>query len=127
MFARLVLISGVAPVVAPIIGGQVLRFTSWRGLFVVFAVISAVILVVANLVLVETLPDHLRHEPGMRTKLRVFRRLIGDRTFLPYALVGSLGFAARFSYIAGARWVASSPCWPSSWMRDWRPCWSGSG
>ncbi len=105
MFARLVLISGVAPVVAPIIGGQVLRFTSWRGLFVVFAVISAMILVVANLVLVETLPEHLRHEPGIRIKLRVFRRLFGDRTFLPYALVGSLGFAAMFSYIAGAPFV----------------------
>ena len=105
MFARLVLISGVAPVVAPIIGGQVLRFTSWRGLFVVFAVISALILAVANLVLIETLPEHLRHEPGIRTKLRVFRRLVWDRTFLPYALVGSLGFAAMFSYIAGAPFV----------------------
>jgi DHA1 family bicyclomycin/chloramphenicol resistance-like MFS transporter len=64
-----------------------------------------VILAVANLVLVETLPEHLRHEPGMRAKLRVFRRLLGDRTFLPYALVGSLGFAAMFSYIAGAPFV----------------------
>jgi DHA1 family bicyclomycin/chloramphenicol resistance-like MFS transporter len=105
VFARLVLISGVAPVVAPIIGGQVLRFTSWRGLFVVFALISAVILAVANIVLVETLPAHLRHEPGIRTKIHVFRRLIVDRTFLPYALVGSLGFAAMFSYIAGAPFV----------------------
>jgi DHA1 family bicyclomycin/chloramphenicol resistance-like MFS transporter len=105
VFARLVLISGVAPVIAPIIGGQVLRFTSWRGLFVVFAVISAVILAVANIVLIETLPGHLRHEPGIRTKLRVFRRLLFDRTFLPYALVGSLGFAAMFSYIAGAPFV----------------------
>jgi MFS transporter, DHA1 family, multidrug resistance protein len=105
VFARLVLISGVAPVVAPIIGGQVLRFTSWRGLFVVFALFSAVLLAVANVVLVETLPEHLRHEPGMRTKVRVFRRLLGDRTFLPYALVGSLGFAAMFSYIAGAPFV----------------------
>jgi MFS transporter, DHA1 family, multidrug resistance protein len=105
VFARLVLISGVAPVIAPIIGGQVLRFTSWRGLFVIFAVISAVILAVANMVLVETLPGHLRHEPGIRTKLRVFRGLLIDRTFLPYALVGSLGFAAMFSYIAGAPFV----------------------
>ncbi len=56
MFARLVLISGVAPVVAPIIGGQVLRFTSWRGLFVVFAVISATILVVANLDRIDDAP-----------------------------------------------------------------------
>jgi DHA1 family bicyclomycin/chloramphenicol resistance-like MFS transporter len=68
-------------------------------------VISAVILAVANLVLVETLPEHLRHEPGIGTKLRVFRRLLRDRSFLPYALVGSLGFAAMFSYIAGAPFV----------------------
>ena len=105
IFARLVLISGVAPVVAPILGGQVLRFTSWRGIFVVFAVISAVILAVANLRLVETLPLHLRHEPGLATKLRTFRRLLVDRSFIPYALAGSLGFAAMFSYIAGAPFV----------------------
>jgi MFS transporter, DHA1 family, multidrug resistance protein len=105
MFARLVLVSGVAPVVAPIIGGQVLRFTSWRGLFVVFALVSAAILLVAHVVLVETLPEHLRHEPSIRTRLSTFRRLLADRTFIPYALAGSLGFAAMFSYIAGAPFV----------------------
>ena len=60
---------------------------------------------VADVFLVETLPVHLRHEPGIRTKLRVFRALVGDASFLPYALVGSLGFAAMFSYIAGAPFV----------------------
>jgi MFS transporter, DHA1 family, multidrug resistance protein len=105
MYARLILVSGVAPVVAPIIGGQVLRFTSWRGIFVVFAAISAAVLVAAQLWLRETLPDHLRHEPGLATKLHTFRRLLGDRSFVPYALVGSLAFAAMFVYIAGAPFV----------------------
>lgn len=105
IFARLVIVSGVAPVIAPILGGQVLRFTSWRGLFVLFAVVSAMILAAAYVFLFETLPVHLRHEPGLRTKLRVFRALIVDTSFLPYALVGSLGFAAMFSYIAGAPFV----------------------
>ena len=105
VFARLVIVSGVAPVIAPILGGQVLRFTSWRGLFVLFAVVSAVILAAAYAFLFETLPLHLRHEPGIRTKLRVFRALVVDTSFLPYALVGSLGFAAMFSYIAGAPFV----------------------
>ncbi|MGA9373054.1 MAG: multidrug effflux MFS transporter [Solirubrobacterales bacterium] len=105
IFARLVIVSGVAPVVAPILGGQVLRFTSWRGLFVLFAVVSALILAAAYAFLFETLPVHLRHEPGIRTKLRVFRALIFDTSFLPYAFVGSLGFAAMFSYIAGAPFV----------------------
>jgi MFS transporter, DHA1 family, multidrug resistance protein len=105
VFARLVIVSGVAPVVAPIIGGQVLRFTSWRGLFVLFAVVSGLILLAAYFFLDETLPAGLRHEPGIKTKLRVFRRLLSDATFLPFALVGSLGFAAMFSYIAGAPFV----------------------
>jgi DHA1 family bicyclomycin/chloramphenicol resistance-like MFS transporter len=105
MFARLVMISGVAPVVAPILGGQLLRFTSWRGIFVAFAVISAAILVIATLHLVETLPVHLRHEPGLTTKLRVFRRQLTDRSFLPYALAASLAFAAMFAYISGAPFV----------------------
>jgi MFS transporter, DHA1 family, multidrug resistance protein len=105
IFARLVIVSGVAPVIAPILGGQVLRFTSWRGLFVLFAVVSALILAAAYVFLFETLPLHLRHEPGIRTKLRVFRALLVDASFLPYALVGSLGFAAMFSYIAGAPFV----------------------
>ena len=109
MFARLVLISGVAPVVAPIIGGQVLRFTSWRGLFVVFAVISAMILVVANLVLVETLPEHLRHEPGVR---------IDSASFAACSVTGP-SFPIRWSgALASPRCSATSPgprsCWRTS-------------
>ena len=105
IFAILIMVSGVAPVLAPILGGQILRFTSWRGIFVVLAAISAVILLLAVVRLAETLPAHLRHEPGIAAKLQTFRRLLADRTFLPYAVVGALAFGAMFAYISGSPFV----------------------
>lgn len=105
IFARLVLISGVAPVLAPLAGALVLLATSWRGIFVVLAAIAAALLAVALARLPETLEEHLRHEPGVRAKLRVYRELIGDRRFLPYAASGSLAFAAMFAYISGSPFV----------------------
>jgi MFS transporter, DHA1 family, multidrug resistance protein len=105
IFALLILISGVAPVLAPVLGGQVLLLTSWRGIFVVLVVFSASMLAVSALRLRETLPAHLRHEPGVAAKIQVFRSLLGDRSFLPYAASGSLAFAAMFAYISGSPFV----------------------
>jgi len=56
LFSRLMLVLGVAPVLAPTIGGEVLRFTSWRGVFVVLAVLGVMLVVVAALAVPETLP-----------------------------------------------------------------------
>ena len=105
IFALLILISGVAPVLAPVLGGQVLLLTSWRGIFIVLVVFSAIMLAVAALRLRETLPAHLRHEPGLAAKIKVFRDLLADRSFLPYASSGSLAFAAMFAYISGSPFV----------------------
>jgi DHA1 family bicyclomycin/chloramphenicol resistance-like MFS transporter len=105
IFALLVLVSGVAPVLAPLLGAQVLLLTSWRGIFVVLATFSALLLVASLLRLPETLAHHLRQEPGLAAKIKVFRNLLGDRTFLPYAVSGSLAFAAMFAYIAGSPFV----------------------
>jgi MFS transporter, DHA1 family, multidrug resistance protein len=105
IFALLVLVSGVAPVLAPAIGGQVLLLTSWRGIFVTLAVLGVVLLVAATLRLPETLPTNLRHEPGLAAKLRVFGALLTDRRFVPFAVSGGLSFAAMFAYISGSPFV----------------------
>jgi MFS transporter, DHA1 family, multidrug resistance protein len=105
MFAALMIVTGVAPVFAPLIGGQVLRVTSWRGIFVVLAVIGVPLLLVTALRLHETLPREERHGGGLRDTLRTFRRLLGDRQFAPYAVSFSLSFAAMFAYIAGSSFV----------------------
>ena len=53
-FALTILISGLAPILAPVIGGQLLRFTSWRGAFVVLAAIGVILLVAAAFGLSES-------------------------------------------------------------------------
>jgi DHA1 family bicyclomycin/chloramphenicol resistance-like MFS transporter len=105
MFAVLMGISGVVPVCAPLIGGQVLLITSWRGVFVVLAVIGVPLLIATAIALPETLPVSGRHGGGLRAVIGTFGRLVRDRRFSPYAVSVSLSFAAMFAYIAGSSFV----------------------
>jgi MFS transporter, DHA1 family, multidrug resistance protein len=105
MFSLLMAITGVAPICAPLIGGQALVFTDWRGVFVILACIGVPLLVATAAGLPETLPLAQRHGGGLRTTLRTFGRLLSDRRFTPYAVSFSLSFAAMFAYIAGSSFV----------------------
>jgi MFS transporter, DHA1 family, multidrug resistance protein len=105
MFSLLMAITGVAPVCAPLIGGQVLLFTSWRGVFVILALIGIPLLAGAAAWLPETLPPPARHGGGLPATLRTFGRLLRDRRFVPYLAAFSLSFAAMFAYISGSSFV----------------------
>ncbi|HEX3802178.1 MAG TPA: multidrug effflux MFS transporter [Solirubrobacteraceae bacterium] len=105
MFAMLVIISGVAPIFAPLIGGQVLALSSWRGIFLVLAVIGALLVVLAMMRVPETLAVESRHTGGLRETLRVFRRLLKDRSYAPFAASFAIGFGAMFAYIAGGSYA----------------------
>lgn len=104
-FSVLILINGVAPIAAPVLGGQLMRLTSWRGVFVVIAAAGAVMTAVALLWLRETLPPEDRHGGGLRATLRTFGELCRDRVFAGYVLASGLAFAAMFAYISGSPFV----------------------
>ncbi|MGW0701307.1 multidrug effflux MFS transporter [Streptomyces sp. NPDC002867] len=104
-FSTLMLISGAAPIIAPLIGGQVLRLTDWRGIFVVLAAVGLVLTLVVAKWLGETLPVERRHGGGVGEALRTMRGLLGDRAFTGYMLVGGLAFAALFAYISASPFV----------------------
>jgi DHA1 family bicyclomycin/chloramphenicol resistance-like MFS transporter len=104
-FSTLMLISGVAPVIAPVIGGQVLRVTDWRGVFVVLTVVGIALTLVVWRWLHETLPPARRHQGGLGETLRTMRGLLADRRFTGYTLVGGFTFAALFAYIAASAFV----------------------
>lgn len=102
-FAMLSLVSGLAPILAPVIGGQVLHVAPWPGIFVVLAVIAAVLLIVVSLkVIPETLPPSRRHPGGLRNVIGLFGSLLCDRRFVCYVLAGGLSMGAMFAYIAGS-------------------------
>ncbi len=104
-FSTLMLISGVAPIAAPVIGGQILRFTDWRGVFVVLTVVGALLTLLVARALPETLPVERRHEGGLGETLRTVRGLLADRSFTGYMLAGSFAFAALFAYVSGSAFV----------------------
>ncbi|MEV6651112.1 Bcr/CflA family multidrug efflux MFS transporter [Streptomyces sp. NPDC051219] len=107
-FSTLMLISGVAPIIAPLIGGQVLRLTDWRGVFYVLTAIGVVLTLVVAKWLHETLPRDRRHSGGVGQALRTMRSLLADRVFTGYVLTGGLAFAALFAYISASPFVVQA-------------------
>jgi DHA1 family bicyclomycin/chloramphenicol resistance-like MFS transporter len=105
MLSRLFLVLGAAPVLAPTIGGELLRFTSWRGIFGVLAAYGAMMVVVGWLFLTETLPEDRRNAHGVRGTLRGYRLLLRDRTYVGLVLVAGLTMAGLFSYVSGSAFV----------------------
>ncbi|MCU1665219.1 MAG: drug resistance transporter, Bcr/CflA subfamily [Pseudonocardia sp.] len=104
VFALLMLVSGTAPIVGPVLGGQLLRVTDWRGVFAVLALIGAV-LFAAALTQRETLPAADRRAGGLRATAVALGDVLVDRTFLMPALVQGLGMCAMFTYIAMGSFV----------------------
>ncbi|MFI1762980.1 multidrug effflux MFS transporter [Streptomyces sp. NPDC020800] len=104
-FSTLMLISGLAPIVAPLIGGQILRVTDWRGVFVVLTAVGAALAVLVRLRLPETLPPAERSDGGAGQALRAMRGLLADLPFTGYMLAGGFAFAALFAYISASPFV----------------------
>ncbi|NED98492.1 multidrug effflux MFS transporter [Phytoactinopolyspora alkaliphila] len=105
LLSRLMLVMGVAPILAPTLGGQVLRFTDWRGVFWVLALLGAVLVAVVIFGLRETLPPEGRHGGGVRASMRAYGPILRDRTFVGLMLTGGLMMGALFAYIAGSSFV----------------------
>jgi MFS transporter, DHA1 family, multidrug resistance protein len=104
-FAMLMLVGGLAPILAPLVGGELLHVTDWRGIFVVLGAIGALLLLAAWWLLAETLPEEGRHTGGLVVTLRVFGGLVHDRAFMGYVLAAGLTFAAMATYISGSPFV----------------------
>lgn len=105
LYSRLMLVLGVAPILAPTLGGLVLRWTQWRGLFVVLAVAGAAIMTATALILPETLPVERRRREGLRGTARDYGRLLTDRVYVGLALVTGLATAALFAYVSGSSFI----------------------
>lgn len=104
-FSTLMLISGVAPILAPVLGGQILRFTDWRGVFLVLTAVGTLLTLTTLRWLPETLAPARRHKGGVAEALRTMRGLCADRVFAGYLIAGSFAFAALFAYVSASPFV----------------------
>lgn len=104
-FSMLMLVTGCAPILAPILGGQILDWTSWRGVFWVLTGFGALLLATIAFTLPEPLPRQRRTTLGIAQVARTYTALLRERNFLGYALTAGLVFAALFAYISGSSFV----------------------
>jgi DHA1 family bicyclomycin/chloramphenicol resistance-like MFS transporter len=105
VFSLLMLVTGAAPVLAPVLGGQLLRFTHWEGTFVALAVVGCALLLAALRAVPESLPPRLRTRAGIGESRRQLAMVLQDRRFVSFAAVLALGSAMLFSYIVMSPFV----------------------
>ncbi|WP_126631773.1 multidrug effflux MFS transporter [Dictyobacter alpinus] len=104
-FSLLMMVNALAPILAPVIGSQLLNFTSWRGVFIVLTLIGLSFFLATTFGLGETLPVEHRQKGGIAIILQAFRELLTDRRFIGYALSCSLAFATGIIYISVSPFV----------------------
>ena len=104
LFSMLMMVNGLAPILAPVIGGQILRAADWRAVFFTLGVIG-LILAIASFKMTETMPPEHRLSGGLGTLLTSFSTLFKDSYFMGHCLMQCFTFAAFFAYISGASFV----------------------
>jgi DHA1 family bicyclomycin/chloramphenicol resistance-like MFS transporter len=105
MFSLLLLVTGLAPVLAPVGGAQILRFSEWPAIFIALAVCGGLMILVVSGGYAETLPPERRQRGGLKAMTAAFQKLLSDRVFVGYGLSCGLAFGAMFAYIAGSPFV----------------------
>ncbi|MEZ5087888.1 MAG: multidrug effflux MFS transporter [Tessaracoccus sp.] len=104
-YGRLTVLGGLAAIVGPVIGGQLARFTDWRGLFMFLAIVGVLLLVAVLFIFGETLPVEERTSGGLHQTRVDFGTLLKDRLFVGSVLIQGFVNAALFAYLAGATYI----------------------
>lgn len=105
MLSWLALVGATAPIIAPVLGGQLTRFMDWRGIFLVLCGLGALLLAAAALWLPESLPRALRSSGGGRSLLADARVLLGHGTYRSILLIAAISGIAFFSYLSMSSFV----------------------
>lgn len=104
VFSQLMLVMGLAPILAPMLGGLLVNLYGWQSIFIMLTLFSALAGLAVALGLPESLPAHVPRQP-LSGALRQYGRLLADRVFLGHALTGGIAIAGMFAYIAGSPFI----------------------
>lgn len=105
MLSLLFLVSGTAPIIAPVVGGQLARIMDWRGIFGVLAGIGVILLLVVVFLLPETLRPEARHGGGLRALRAHAGAVLGDRLFAAVLCASAGAGVAFFTYLSMSSFV----------------------
>ncbi|MBA1230480.1 multidrug effflux MFS transporter [Pseudomonas viridiflava] len=104
VFSQLMLVMGLAPILAPMLGGMLVGAYGWQSIFISLTLFSALCLTAVALGLPESMPATTPRQP-LRGALRQYGRLLTDRVFIGHALTGGIAMAGMFAYVAGSPFV----------------------
>ncbi|MQR00874.1 Bcr/CflA family multidrug efflux MFS transporter [Glaciimonas soli] len=104
-FSLLMLVMGLAPILAPLIGGEVLKLWGWRVIFGGLTAFGMFCLFAIHYTMEETLDRHQAAPLHLGRTLKQYGKLLCDRQFLSYSLCGGLMQAGMFAYITGSPFV----------------------
>jgi MFS transporter, DHA1 family, multidrug resistance protein len=102
VFSLLVLVISVSPMVAPTVGGYVTAAFGWHYVFIILAVITALIMVAVYFMLPEGRTPDASISLKPKAVLTNFRTVLSQPQFLIYTIAGGIATAAPFAYIAGS-------------------------
>lgn len=105
LLSTLMLVMGLAPILAPLLGGQLVTTLGWRSIFWFQAAAAGLLLLGVFRYLPESLPPERRHRHGIGAIVGLYARLLRNRLFMADTLAASLMTAAMFSYISGSPFV----------------------
>lgn len=104
-FSLLMLVMGVAPILAPLIGGWILALANWRWIFAVLAGYGALMFLLVLLAIEETIVTRNPLATRLAVIFRNFRHLLGQADFVGYTMSNGLAWAGMFAYITGSAFV----------------------
>jgi len=104
VFSQLMLVMGLAPILAPMLGGVLVNLAGWQSIFLALSLFSAACLLAVSLGLPESFPAGMPRQP-LSGAFRQYWRLLRDRVFIGHALTGGTAIAGMFAYIAGSPFV----------------------
>ncbi|MGE4559442.1 MAG: multidrug effflux MFS transporter [Desulfobulbus sp.] len=104
-FSLMMVIAGIGPIVAPILGGYLISFAGWQSIFVFLTLLGGTCLIATQVMIPETLPPGNRQHLGPAALFRTFGRLLHRRAFMIPTLIGAIISASIFTFISGAPFV----------------------
>lgn len=105
LFALLMVVNNLVPLLAPSVGSAVLLFADWKGIFLILTLLGLVLLMISALRLEETLPPERRVPGNLKETLSNFSIIIKNRRFTGYALAQGLLIGGVFAYVAGTPFI----------------------
>ena len=102
-YGLLMMVNGLAPILSPVVGAQILRVMDWKGVFIALSMVG-VLMIIATIQYRETLPIHQRVS-DFSVAIQNFKVLVKDSSFLGHCLIQSFIYGGFFTYIGGTSFL----------------------